>query len=225
MGSSRLLLAGVAASLLFLVGAGVFALVFVLDGSSDDEATTSRPRDTAVRGEGVIRTTPQPLSTYVAAADIQTAMAGSGEIVEQETQRPRTPSAAERGERDDSADLPGTFVPSQGRGHFDGGLIGHLMTPFCTGVPHSDTSDPEIEIETVGPVNRCYLSNLPSSGEHLGVQRNVDLGGGLMINIPPDPDVYPHDIEIPRDSIPHILEHAGVFVGITALMVMPPARM
>jgi hypothetical protein len=45
------------------------------------------------------------------------------------------------------------------------------------------------------------------------VQRNVDIGGGAVINIPPDPDVYPHDIEIPRDAIAHTLEHAGVFLG------------
>ena len=31
--------------------------------------------------------------------------------------------------------------------------------------------------------------------------------------IPPNPAVYPGDIEIPRDAVPHILEHAGVFVG------------
>jgi hypothetical protein len=59
----------------------------------------------------------------------------------------------------------------------------------------------------------CHLSNPPSSGEHLNVQRNIDIGGGNIINIPADPDVYPDDIELPRESIAHILEHAGVFIG------------
>jgi hypothetical protein len=59
----------------------------------------------------------------------------------------------------------------------------------------------------------CYASNPPSSGNHLGVQRNIDIGGGAIINIPADPDVYPHDVELPRDAIAHNLEHAGVFVG------------
>ena len=59
----------------------------------------------------------------------------------------------------------------------------------------------------------CYATNPPSSGNHLGVQRNIDIGGGAIINIPPDPDVYPHDVEIPRDAIAHGLEHSGVYVG------------
>ena len=62
-------------------------------------------------------------------------------------------------------------------------------------------------------VGNCHTSNPPSSGEHLNVQRNVEVGNGAIINIPPDPDVYPDDVEIPRDAIPHLLEHAGVFVG------------
>jgi hypothetical protein len=59
----------------------------------------------------------------------------------------------------------------------------------------------------------CRLANPPTSGKHLNVQQNVDVGGGNLIKIPPDPDVYPSDIQIPRDAIPHILEHAGVFIG------------
>ena len=59
----------------------------------------------------------------------------------------------------------------------------------------------------------CHLSNPPSSGQHLNVQRNVDVGGGAIVNIPADPDVYPDDVEMPRESIAHILEHAGVYVG------------
>ena len=59
------------------------------------------------------------------------------------------------------------------------------------------------------------LRVLPDVGRHEACGRNQDqvLGGGNLIKIPPDPDVYPSDIEIPRDAIPHIEEHAGVFVG------------
>jgi hypothetical protein len=59
----------------------------------------------------------------------------------------------------------------------------------------------------------CYHSNPPSSGQHLGVEGGADIGDGRSINIPPDPDVYPPDVEVPRDAIPHILEHAGIFIG------------
>ncbi len=60
----------------------------------------------------------------------------------------------------------------------------------------------------------CRDSNPPSSGPHYNTQNNVDLGNGLILpHIPPDPNVYPDDVVIPRDAIPHILEHAGVFVG------------
>lgn len=66
---------------------------------------------------------------------------------------------------------------------------------------------------TVAAPTNCYNSNPPSSGRHLNVQRNVDIGNGARINIPPDPDVYPSDIKIPREAIPHALEHAGIYVG------------
>jgi hypothetical protein len=46
------------------------------------------------------------------------------------------------------------------------------------------------------------------------VLSNVDLGNGVILpRIPPDRAVYDPDIDMPRDAIPHILEHAGVFVG------------
>jgi hypothetical protein len=164
-------------------------------------------------------------------------------------------SADQQAELDDSPELPGVYHQPQGRGHFEGGLLGHEMTPFCEGVERSaladersgvpfgetpsgtrtstpqptntpaPTSTPTVESTTTSGAGSttpnttptvptdCYNSNPPSSGRHLGVQRNVDVGGGLVINIPPDPDVYPHDVEIPRDAIPHILEHAGVYVG------------
>lgn len=168
-----------------------------------------------------------------------------GFLIWQASSGGETLSAAEKAEQDDSPDLPGTFVPSQGRGHFAGGLIGHVVVPFCEGVPQSELAEQRSGVpygETPGatrtavtptttptpsvtPENAtahggtaavpldCHSSNPPSSGEHLGVQRDVDIGGGLIINIPPDPDVYPHDVEIPRDAIAHGLEHAGVYVG------------
>jgi hypothetical protein len=184
-----------------------------------------------------------------------------GYLVYQANTGEDTLSADEIAEQDDSPDLPGAFHPSQGRGHFEGGLLGHQMTAFCEGVEASElagersgvpfgetpesgdgtaaaatststststptaTSTPTPAATTTGAASSttpnltptvptdCYNSNPPSSGRHLGVQRNVDIGGGLVINIPPDPDVYPHDVEIPRDAIPHTLEHAGVYVG------------
>jgi hypothetical protein len=154
-------------------------------------------------------------------------------------------TSAEKAAADDSPDLPGTYVPDQGRGHFEDSLIGHVTFPFCEGVPQSElaiarsgvpygetpgatrTGTPVTPTATPTPRESptphgasvtpvpldCHNSNPPSSGQHLGVQRAVDIGGGKIINIPPDPDVYPHDVEVPRDSIAHILEHAGVFVG------------
>jgi len=60
----------------------------------------------------------------------------------------------------------------------------------------------------------CYSSNPPTSGDHLGVLRDVDLGNGVTIaQLPPPPNVYAPDIEIPREAIAHILEHAHFFVG------------
>jgi hypothetical protein len=60
----------------------------------------------------------------------------------------------------------------------------------------------------------CYTSNPPSSGRHLGSLANVDIGGGIIIpRFPPERRVFDPDVAIPRDGIPHILEHAGVFVA------------
>ena len=157
-------------------------------------------------------------------------------------------TAAEKAEANQSTDIPGTWVQTQGRAHFPGNFGGHQMTPFCDGVPRSDsakltiiggggtpsgsstpaTTSTSVPSATPSPrtpsaqgtvdttptvPSNCYNSNPPSSGKHLNVQRGVDVGGGSIVNIPADPDVYPDEVEIPRDGIPHILEHAGVFVG------------
>jgi hypothetical protein len=156
----------------------------------------------------------------------------------------------EKAQLDDSPDLPGQYIPPQGRGHFNYTYSpGRTPRPFCEGVEKSAGADvaatpsgsvtpttptasstptltatppPSATGEASGttsprpsptPPQNCYASNPPSSGQHLGVQRNVDLGNGAIINIPADPDVYPEDVFMPRESIPHILEHAGVFVG------------
>jgi hypothetical protein len=122
------------------------------------------------------------------------------------------------GTPDDSAELPGTFVPAQGKGHFNRTFNpDREPLPFCDGVATAD-EDGAASVAVPTPAasdeqNECYSSNPPSSGWHLGVQRNVEIQPGISINIPPDPDVYPADIEIPREAVPHILEHAGVFVG------------
>lgn len=102
---------------------------------------------------------------------------------------------AQDAELDDSPDLPGRFVPTQGRQHADPYPLGKRI-PFC----------PEGQIS-----NACYASNPPSSGLHLPVQGTVRLDDGNSVKIPPDPGIY--EFEIPREAIPHIEEHAGVFVG------------
>ncbi|HYM14832.1 MAG TPA: hypothetical protein VEZ14_04685 [Dehalococcoidia bacterium] len=133
-------------------------------------------------------------------------------------------------------------APPQDRAHFPFPFtLTETPMPFCTGVkwsgaPNGQPSPTAAASETATPVptgsvvaaatdshgnvpivtpgaGTCRNSNPPSSGEHLNVQNNVDVGGGNLIKIPPDPDVYPPDVVIPRDAIPHILEHAGVFVG------------
>lgn len=110
-----------------------------------------------------------------------------------------TPSPAQKAsllaESDDSSRLPGRFVPTQGRTH-TGTYPLDKPVEFC---PAHLTS------------NDCYASNPPTSGLHLPVQRAVRLADGHTINIPPDPGVYA--FAIPRESIPHIEEHAGVYVG------------
>jgi hypothetical protein len=107
--------------------------------------------------------------------------------------------------------LPGTFYPDQGRGHLAGGYTpGQPQRPFCPGVANARNDNAAAS----GAGDDCYNSNPPSSGEHLGVQRNVDLGNGVTLaQIPANPGVYPPAVEMPRNSIPHILEHAGVFIG------------
>jgi hypothetical protein len=105
-------------------------------------------------------------------------------------------SAADRAEQDDSDDLPGRFVAPQGRQHTATAYPLSRHIPFC-------------DEDAVSA--RCYASNPPSSGTHLPVQRNVLLADGNRVNIPPDPGAY--DFAIPREAIPHIEEHAGVYAG------------
>jgi hypothetical protein len=201
-----LLPAGIVVAIVAIVAA-VAVTVYASRSSDSDADTTPTALDLALTGIAQGTRTPS--------VAIRTALA----IEESATPRPAELSDWQRAEQDDSSDIAGTFYPSQGRGHFPGGLAGHVMTPFCGGIAHAESAP-----QTITPTSAmsgvrgegaftCYTSNPPSSGEHLNVQRNVDLGNGLTINIPADPDVYPDEIEIPRDSIPHILEHAGVFIG------------
>ncbi len=157
-------------------------------------------------------------------------------------------TASEKAEQDQSTSIPGTWVQTQGRSHFPGNFAGHQMTPFCEGIPQSEsakltiiggggtpsgsttpaTTSTSVPSATPSPStpsahgtvdttptvpSNCYNSNPPSSGKHLNVQRGVDIGGGNIVNIPADPDVYPDEVEMPRDGIPHILEHSGLFIG------------
>jgi hypothetical protein len=140
-------------------------------------------------------------------------------------------NAYDKAEADTSTSIPGTYVQSQGRGHETGlWSEGRPPTPFCPGVEWSGApssaaaATPAAEASPTSAATTapnatptvqtgCYNSNPPSSGEHLAAQNNVDIGNGVVIKLPPDPDIYPPEVEIPRDSIAHILEHAGVFVG------------
>jgi len=141
-----------------------------------------------------------------------------------------TQPAAARAARDDSPDIPGTFVPAQGVAHLAGGLLGRTPMPFCDGVPYSgapaNSGASPTATATVTPSGTatpglaptptevmCYASNPPSSGPMLNDQNRADVGGGVLMNLPPEPDVYPPDVEVPREAIPHLLEHAGIFVG------------
>jgi hypothetical protein len=92
--------------------------------------------------------------------------------------------------------LPGRFVPTQGRQHTAAYPL-RQHVPFC-----KDTS---------APSDSCYASNPPTSGLHLPVQRNITLADGNSIDVPPNRGIY--EFAIPREAIPHIEEHAGVYVG------------
>lgn len=107
-----------------------------------------------------------------------------------------TPNAADLAELDDRPDLPGTYVAPQGRRHTAG------VWPLRERVPYCEPDDIN---------NLCYASKPPSSGLHLPVQQNLRLDGGARVDLPPNPGVY--NIEFPREMIPHLQEHAGVFVG------------
>lgn len=103
--------------------------------------------------------------------------------------------AALAAELDASTGLPGTFVPTQGRQHTQVYPLDDRI-PFC---PEGGVADD------------CYASNPPTSGLHLPVQGTVLLADGHALKIPPDPGIY--GFEIPREAIPHIEEHAGVYIG------------
>lgn len=104
------------------------------------------------------------------------------------------PSPSQRAELDDSTALPGRFVPTQGRQHTAGAYPDYQRIGFC--------ADRVTDL--------CYASNPPTSGTHLPVQR-IRLSDGRLLNLPPDPGVY--NFVVPREAIPHIEEHAGVYAG------------
>lgn len=148
----------------------------------------------------------------------------------------RTPatalSAADRAEADDSAELPGTYVPPQGGMHLSYQFTrSHTPVPYCEGVEWSGgAADSGSGTPTVAPSatptvvdhtpvdgtavpDNCYASNPPSSGAMLSGGRNVEVVPGALMDLPPEPNVYPRDVDIPREAIVHSLEHSGVFVG------------
>lgn len=142
-------------------------------------------------------------------------------------------SGADRAAADDSPDLPGTFVPSQGGSHLGYNFtMSHTPVPYCDGVPWSGATpvDPQAVTPTATPSptataatqvpgaeptprDDCYASNPPSSGKMLGGGAGVEVIPGAFMKLPPDPNVYPRDVDIPREAIVHSLEHSSVFVG------------
>src|SRR5438105_9181468 len=92
--------------------------------------------------------------------------------------------------------LPGRFVPSQGIQHTAKYPL-RQHVPFCK--------------DAAAPSNSCYASNPPTSGLHRPVERNITLADGNSIDVPPNRGVY--EFAIPREAIPHIEEHGGVYVG------------
>jgi hypothetical protein len=159
-------------------------------------------------------------------------------------------SGAQAAAADRSADIPGTFVPDQGRAHLSytySEASQRPQMPFCPGVKWSGAPDgqPSGTPQSTGTAaasapqpagtpapggtsssaatgtaqttptvtTECRLANPPTSGPHYNVQNNVTIGTYTNFRIPPDPYVYPDDLDVPRDAIPHLLEHAGVFVG------------
>lgn len=108
---------------------------------------------------------------------------------------PGDPRADEIAEANDDPSLPGQFVPSQGRSHTQAWPLAQRVE-YC--LPETVRDD-------------CYASMPPSSGLHLPVQRGVALADGSVVTLPPDPGIYNWDM--PREAIPHLQEHAGVFIG------------
>lgn len=105
-------------------------------------------------------------------------------------------AAAALAESDDSDGLPGRFVATQGRQHTaTWPLDASARIPFC---------------DEDGIADTCYASNPPTSGRHVPVVRNVRIGNQI-VDLPPEPGIY--EVEIPREAIPHLQEHAGVFLG------------
>jgi len=105
------------------------------------------------------------------------------------------PTAADLAEADASASLPGRFVASQGKQHVEPWPL-RRRVPYCS--PGAVSDD-------------CYASRPPTSGLHVPVQRAARLSRGVTTLIPPDPGIY--EFDLPREVVPHIQEHAGVFVG------------
>lgn len=107
----------------------------------------------------------------------------------------REPTAADLAEADDSPDLPGSFVPTQGKQHTG-------VWPLRQRIPYCEEGHVRDD---------CYASVPPTSGLHVPVQRGARLANGVTAPLPPSPGIY--DFDLPREAVPHIQEHAGVFVG------------
>jgi hypothetical protein len=87
-------------------------------------------------------------------------------------------SQAMQAEADASPDLPGRYVPTQGKQHTRVWPLDERV-PYCV--------DGAIR-------NDCYASMPPSSGLHVPVQRAARLADGTVTPLPPGPGVYAFDL-------------------------------
>ena len=158
-------------------------------------------------------------------------------LILQASSGPGETSAVPAAALDDSTEIAGNYAPFLGVKHLDEQLdVSYTpIVPYCDGVERSGirepgtptgtepaatptvqataTSEGTQQAGTATPDASCYNSNPPSSGRHFGVQRNKEIAPGTFTNVPPDPNVYPPDIDAPREVVAHVAEHAGIFVG------------
>lgn len=210
-----------------------------LDRGSDARKTRTPVRPKVRSGLRI------PLAPIAAVGGIAAAVLLIAYLILQSNSPAEDSGAVPKAALDDSPDIPGNYAPWQGVQHLSQKMdAGYKpIMPYCDGVEHSGIRDVSAGSPTPAgtstpvpstaqasatagggtpgssatPQSDCYNSNPPSSGPHFGVQRRAEIAPGIFANIPPDPDVYPHDVDMPREAVAHIAEHSGVFVGFNCL--------